>query len=185
MTGRGRASACPIARPRPAGWLARPRAHDLVVTRWSARFRGRSFPVAVGRGGIGTKGGEGDGVTPRGVHRLEAVLHRPDRLALAFGAAIGPCAGWSDDPTDPAYNRPVRRPHPFSHEALRRPDRQYDLLAVTDWNRAPVLPGRGSAIFLHVWRAPRRPTAGCIAFRCADLAWLLARWTPRSRVVVR
>jgi hypothetical protein len=34
---------------RPAG------REDLVVTRWSARFLGRRFPVAVGRGGIGVK----------------------------------------------------------------------------------------------------------------------------------
>jgi L,D-peptidoglycan transpeptidase YkuD (ErfK/YbiS/YcfS/YnhG family) len=170
-----------------------PRPDDLVVTRWSARFRGRTFPVAVGRGGIGEKAREGDGVTPRGAHRVEAVLARPDRgalpsvlpLAPAFAVPIGPRDGWSDDPADPAYNAPVRRPHDFSHEALRRADRQYDLLAVTDWNRAPVAPGRGSAIFLHVWRRPRHPTAGCIAFRREDLAWILARWTPRSRVLVR
>ena len=54
-----------------------------------------------------------------------------------------------------------------------------------DWNRHPPIAGRGSAIFLHVWRAPRQPTAGCIAFRREDLAWILARWTPRSRVLVR
>jgi L,D-peptidoglycan transpeptidase YkuD (ErfK/YbiS/YcfS/YnhG family) len=98
---------------------------------------------------------------------------------------IGLRDGWSDDPRDPAYNRPVRRPHPFGHEALWRPDRLYDLVAVLDWNRGPVVPGGGSAIFLHVWRGPRRCTEGCIAFRRRDLAWILGRWTPRSRVVVR
>jgi L,D-peptidoglycan transpeptidase YkuD (ErfK/YbiS/YcfS/YnhG family) len=162
-----------------------PRADDLVVTRWSARFLGRRFPVAIGRGGIAINRREGDGVTPAGTHRLLAVLHRPDRAPCAFAAPIGPRDGWSDDPTDPAYNRPVCRPHPFSHEALRRPDRQYDLIAVTDWNADPVTPGAGSAIFLHVWRKPRHPTAGCIAFAPHDLAFILARWTPRSRVVVR
>jgi L,D-peptidoglycan transpeptidase YkuD (ErfK/YbiS/YcfS/YnhG family) len=171
-----------------------PRPEDLVVTRWSARFIGRRFPVAVGRGGIGPKAREGDGVTPVGVHRIEALLARPDRplaagrhggRALPSGLAIGPFDGWSDDPADPAYNGPVRRPHRFSHEALRRADPQYDLVAITDWNRAPAEPGRGSAIFLHVWRRPRHPTAGCIAFRAPDLAWILARWTPRSRILVR
>jgi L,D-peptidoglycan transpeptidase YkuD (ErfK/YbiS/YcfS/YnhG family) len=98
---------------------------------------------------------------------------------------LGPVVGWSDDPRDPAYNRPVRRPHPWRHEALRRADRQYDLVAVLDWNRHPPVPGLGSAIFLHVWRRPRQPTAGCIAFARVDLAFVLARWTPRSRVAVR
>lgn len=162
-----------------------PRRGDLVVNRWSARFLGRSFPVATGRGGIGAKRREGDGVTPLGVHRLVAVLHRPDRGSWHGAAPIGPCDGWSDDPVDPEYNRPVRRPHPFSHEALRRADPQYDLVGVIDWNSAPVRPGAGSAVFLHIWRRPRHPTAGCIAFRREDLVWILARWTPQSRVLVR
>jgi L,D-peptidoglycan transpeptidase YkuD (ErfK/YbiS/YcfS/YnhG family) len=159
---------------------------DLVVGRWGARFGGRRFPCAVGRGGVGVKRAEGDGVTPAGRHRVEAVLVRADRLRRRPGAtAIGPGDGWSDDPADPAYNRRVARPHRFGHEALRRADRQYDLVAVLDWNRHPPVPGRGSAIFLHVWRRPRHPTAGCIAFARADLAWVLARWTSQSRVMVR
>ena len=144
---------------------------DLVVGRWGARFRGRRFPCAVGRGGIGEKRAEGDGVTPVGRHRIEAVLRRPDRAGCAgrglAAARSGLRDGWSDDPADPAYNRPVLRPHRFGHEALRRADPMYDLVAVLDWNRHPVVPGRGSAIFLHVWRKPRHPTAGCVAFRRA------------------
>lgn len=157
---------------------------DLVITRWGATFLNRRFPCATGRGGIGPKRREGDGVTPIGRHRVEAVLHRADRLAHA-SRAIGPRDGWSDDPGDPAYNSPVRRPHRFGHEAMRRADRQYDLVAVLDWNRAPAVPGRGSAIFLHVWRRSRHPTAGCVAFRRRDLAFLLAHLGPRARVVVR
>lgn len=159
---------------------------DLVVTRWGALFGGRRLPCAVGRGGIGVKRAEGDGVTPLGRHRIEAVLARRDRPGAPAGArAIGPRDGWSDDPADPEYNRRVARPHRFGHEALRRADRQYDLVAVLDWNRHPPVAGRGSAIFLHVWRRPRHPTAGCIAFARADLGHVLARWTARSRVVVR
>jgi L,D-peptidoglycan transpeptidase YkuD (ErfK/YbiS/YcfS/YnhG family) len=159
----------------------------LVVGPWGARFRGRSFPCAVGRGGIAPKAAEGDGITPAGRWRVETVLHRPRRGTRTRGApvaAIGPFDGWSDDPADPAYNRRVRLPHGFSHERLHRPDMLYDLVAVLDWNRAPVRPGAGSAIFLHAWRRPRHPTAGCVAFAPADLAWILARWTPRSRVVI-
>ncbi|HVL19892.1 MAG TPA: L,D-transpeptidase family protein [Amaricoccus sp.] len=168
----------------PRRELVTARPGDLVVTRWGARLRNHWFPCAVGRGGVGVKRREGDGVTPVGRHRIEAVLHRPDRVARR-GHAIGPGDGWSDDPADPAYNRPVRRPHRFGHEALRRADGQYDLVAVLNWNRDPPVPGRGSAVFLHVWRRPRHPTAGCIAFRCRDLAFILARLGPRARVVVR
>ena len=170
---------------------------DLLVGRWGARFRGRVFPCAIGRGGIGVKRAEGDGVTPVGRHRIEAVLVRPDRVWNAYGKRmasghtifgegfIGLTDGWSDDPADPAYNRRVRLPRRFGHEALRRPDPMYDIVAVLDWNRHPVVPGRGSAIFLHVWRRPRHPTAGCVALRAADLVWILRRWTRQGRVIIR
>lgn len=130
------------------------------------------------------KRGEGDGITPVGVHRIERVLVRRDRVAAVGDAAIGPRDGWSDDAGDPAYNRAVRLPHGFRCEALRRADRVYDIVAVLDFNRGPIVAGAGSAIFLHVWRKPRHPTEGCIAFALPDLIGILAGWTPGSRVVV-
>lgn len=165
----------------------------LRVDRRGVAFAGRWFPCAIGRGGIGKKRGEGDGITPAGRFRIEALLVRPDRAlgrraARVFAGpvrAIGPGDGWSDDPDDPAYNSLVRLPRAAGHERLRRADPMYDIVGVLDWNRHPVVAGRGSAIFLHVWRGPRRPTAGCVAFRAEDLIWILSRWTPRSRVVVR
>ena len=115
----------------------------LTVGRWGARFRGRWFPCAVGRGGIGEKRAEGDGITPVGRHRIEAVLRRPDRAARAGGEPIGPRDGWSDDPADPDYNRRVLRPHRFGHEALRRADPMYDLVAVHGLEPASAGEGAG------------------------------------------
>ena len=168
----------------------RPRPGDLVIDRWGARFGGRRLPCAIGRGGIVRAAAkrEGDGATPAGAWRLTGLRWRADRLrrpATPLPARpIGPRDGWSDDPAEPAYNRPVRLPHGFSAERMRRGDRLYDLVALTDHNAAGA-PGAGSAIFLHVWKRPRRPTAGCVAFRRRDLAAILARWTPRSRVLIR
>lgn len=176
---------------------------DLVIGPWGARYMGRSFGCSIGRGGIGEKRAEGDGITPAGQHRIEAVWFRRDRISVrlpyaqrlpgvrkASAAApslrvTGPEDGWSDDPADPDYNRAIRRPHGFRSEKLARPDGLYDLVAVLDWNRHPPVPGKGSAIFLHVWRRPRYPTEGCIALARHDLTWVLAHWKPASRVVVR
>jgi L,D-peptidoglycan transpeptidase YkuD (ErfK/YbiS/YcfS/YnhG family) len=175
---------------RPGGSGGAPaRAGDLVVTRHGARFLGRRLSCAIGRGGIVPAGDkrEGDGATPAGAWRLTRVLWRADRLARPRTALpcvpVGPADGWSDAPEDDAYNRPVRLPHPFSAERLSRADPLYDLLAVTDHN-AGGAPGRGSAVFLHCWRAPRHPTAGCIAFRPGDLSWILARWRAGCRVLI-
>lgn len=43
----------------------------------------------------------------------------------------------------------------------------------------------GSAIFLHSWRRPGYPTAGCIAFARADLLWIATRVQPGARIIVR
>ena len=156
---------------------------DLIVTHWGARFMGRRFACAVGRGGIGRKTGEGDGITPQGFHRVEAVLCRTDRTQ-GPGSAIPMTAIWSDAPQDPGYNTMQLGPNPnHSHERLRRADPLYDLIGVLDYNRHPVVPGAGSAIFLHIWRKPRHPTEGCIAFSRPDLHWILSNWTDRSRVI--
>ena len=160
---------------------------DLVVTPRGLRFRGRVLPCTRGRKGLTGDKREGDGCTPKGAHRIAGMLYRPDRMRRpAKGAApIGPGDLWSDDPGDAAYNSWVRAPYAGSHEKLRRADPLYDLVLVTDWNLAPPVPGKGSAIFVHRWRRPGAPTAGCIALRPRDLRWIAGRLTPRSRLVVR
>lgn len=163
------------------------RAHDLVVSRrGEARFYGRRLPCAVGRSGFFQEKREGDRASPIGAFHLEFGLYRPDRIHPPGGALpwapIRPGDGWSDDPEDPAYNLPVRRPHPWRHERLWRADPLYDLVVVFDANRTPIRPGCGSALFLHVWRRPRFPTEGCIAFARDDLAWVLYRWRKDSRL---
>jgi L,D-peptidoglycan transpeptidase YkuD (ErfK/YbiS/YcfS/YnhG family) len=66
---------------------------------------------------------------------------------------------------------------------MRRADGLYQLGIVVGYNTEPVLAGRGSAIFLHVWRGPGQATAGCIAMNLADLerivAWLDPVKNPR------
>ncbi|MEL6264817.1 MAG: L,D-transpeptidase family protein [Pseudomonadota bacterium] len=163
---------------------------DLVVTVQGARFRGRRLPCSVGRGGIVAAAAkrEGDGATPAGIWRLCWLYWRADRglrpRTLLSARMLGPRQGWAEDPEDPAYNRPILHPHPRPADRMTRGDGLYDVCVVTDHN-ADGVPDMGSAIFVHHWRRPRWPTAGCVAFAPADLAWILARWTPRSRLVVR
>ena len=158
---------------------------DLVLTPMGLRHGGLVYPCTVGRGGVRTHKREGDGATPTGVHRITGMLFRPDRIArpAPWARPIGPRDLWCDDPAHPAYNRPVRTPFDASHERLRRADRLYDLVLLTDWNEGGT-PGAGSAIFLHRWRKPGHPTEGCIAFRPDHLRRLARRIRPGARLVV-
>lgn len=162
------------------------KSNDLVVNRWGARFRGRRFPCSIGRGGMTADKREGDGGSPIGTHRIVGMLYRPDRMLppADWAVPIGPLDLWSDDVRDPDYNLMTRAPHPFSHENLHRADRLYDLILITDWNWPDAVPGRGSAIFVHTWRKPRHPTAGCVGFARHDLIWIAARLRPQSRLII-
>lgn len=158
-----------------------------IVEAWSRDADGwrRAFApmdAVVGRSGIVANAAkrEGDGGTPAGTHRL----------GIAFGAAAHVATKldyrqatandwWIDEPSSPSYNRWVSGKPAVSAEAMQRTDGQYELGVVIEWNTSPVVPGRGSAIFLHVWKGPDRPTAGCVALARDDVATLLA-WLDRA-----
>ena len=159
---------------------------DLVLTPTGLRFMGRVFPCSIGRGGLSDHKREGDGATPRGIHRLVGMLYRPDRMARPANWAlpIRPGDLWSDDPGHEDYNLMVRAPYAHSHEVLRRADPLYDLVILTDWNWPSAVPGRGSAIFIHQWRRPHYPTEGCIALSRDDLRWIAPRIRYETRLIV-
>lgn len=159
---------------------------DLVLTRQGLRFAGRLFPCTFGRNGVTVRKREGDGCTPAGEHDIVGCLYRPDRMPrpVDWALPIGPSDLWSDDVKDPDYNLMVRAPHSFSHEKLRRPDPLYDLILLTDWNWPKSVPGRGSAIFIHRWRRPGAPTAGCVALAPHDLLWIVRRLKHGVRLIV-
>lgn len=111
--------------------------------------------------------------TPAGRLALLRVLYRADRVKAPRCAVpiepIGPHDGWCDDPADPAYNQPVALPYPGRNEALWRTESVYDITGILGWNFAPIIPGSGSAIFLHLATPDFSPTAGCIALTKPDL----------------
>ncbi len=137
---------------------------------------GQTFRCVLGRGGVRADTQEGDGATPAGVLPLRRVFYRadcgpPPDCAVPI-EPLAPDDAWCDDPTHADYNRMIRLPHDGRYEALWRTDRVYDVVGVRGWNDAPVVRGRGSAIFLHVTRADFSPTEGCVAL--ADLRRVLA-----------
>ncbi len=165
---------------------------------------GPAVPVTLGRGGLAWGRGlhpalpgrtkrEGDGRAPAGIFAITALfgLAGPDspfvcaaRLPYLFATHDLKCI---DDPASAHYNRivdqsAVAQSDWASCEDMRRSDARYALGAVVAHNAAPVLPGAGSCIFLHVWECAGAPTAGCTAMALADMSeiacWLDSAASP-------
>jgi L,D-peptidoglycan transpeptidase YkuD (ErfK/YbiS/YcfS/YnhG family) len=144
--------------------------------------------AAIGPGGIAVKGGEGDGITPRGSWPVREIFYRADRVARPRTSlpvrAMEKNDGWCDAPDDVHYNRLVKLPYPASHETMWRDDPLYDLVVVLGFNDDPVVPGKGSAIFLHLARDGYAPTHGCVALTYDDALAAIEQLQPGDQVVV-
>lgn len=139
---------------------------------------------ALGRGGLTEKGGEGDGISPQGTYALRRVLYRADKLntpqiSLPV-AAIEKQDGWCDDPAHPTYNQQVTLPVEASAESLWRDDALYDVIVVLGYNDDPIVPGKGSAIFMHIAQPDYSPTEGCVALAQEDLLKVLKDCGPET-----
>jgi D-alanyl-D-alanine dipeptidase len=66
-----------------------------------------------------------------------------------------------------------------SAERMRTID-LYRLGVVVRYNASPVRRGRGSCIFLHIWRAAGSPTSGCTAMPAGDLETVV-QWLDPAR----
>jgi L,D-peptidoglycan transpeptidase YkuD (ErfK/YbiS/YcfS/YnhG family) len=153
-----------------------------------------AIPCAIGKHGAIAESAkrEGDGKTPLGAYKLRKVYARPDRVAaFATGLPITwltPQHGWCDDAAHPLYNREVTLPFAASHEQLWREDGLYDLIVTLSHNEAPVVPGLGSAIFLHCCKyddtGRMKPTLGCVAIPKSELLTLLPQLAPRTSIEI-
>jgi len=154
---------------------------------WLSAGNGR-IPVTLGRTGIRADKREGDGGTPAGTFRPVRLWWRADRLprprTLLPVRPIRPQDAWCENPADRRYNRPFRVRPDAPGDRLWRTDHLYDLIVEIDHNSRPRIAGRGSAVFLHVARPDRGPTAGCIAADPKALLRLVGRLGPKTRIVV-
>jgi len=161
---------------------------------------GDPIHVVVGRSGVGPKR-EGDGRSPEGVFELgplfgygqepPAVMDVSAETSFPY-QSMAPGAVCVDDPASAYYNRvfdpdtlaesAAGAPEWNSFEAMRRDlvhgDDLYKWGVLVRYNDSTV-PGAGSCIFLHIWRSPDSPTAGCTAMAEEDLLSVLG-WLKRG-----
>ena len=147
-----------------------------------------TFSITHGRGGIREDKVEGDGSTPVGVFPFRKVFFRKDRVgaietSLPF-QEIQKDDGWCDDPLDPLYNQYVKRPYPGQHEEMWREDHLYDIVIVIGHNDDPIVPHKGSAVFIHLKSESGKPTEGCIGLEKEALLQVLKEATLESCLIV-
>ena len=149
---------------------------------WSKKFA--TMPVVIGRSGFALPDGkeEGDGHTPSGTFELKRAFgYAPYTQTGLDYRQVTQQDFWVDDPDSVQYNQWVQgSPQADSYETLKRADALYEYAIVIEYNTEPVIPGKGSAIFLHVWRDRYTATAGCVATSAKNVKKLL-KWLDLSR----
>jgi L,D-peptidoglycan transpeptidase YkuD (ErfK/YbiS/YcfS/YnhG family) len=162
-------------------WQRRGRCWRSVGGPWTARL---------GRTGLSETKREGDGATPTGTFRIASTFYgiAPDPGVRGHYHRLVCGDWWDEDPTSPTYNTfrhvpcGVRPSFRGQSEALWRISPQYRYFAVLEYNAHPVVPGRGSAIFLHVASGS---TAGCVSLPERQLVRLLEWLRPSASPLIR
>jgi L,D-peptidoglycan transpeptidase YkuD (ErfK/YbiS/YcfS/YnhG family) len=161
----------------------------LLVRRNELHFQGKIYRCAIGKSGFSEAKKEGDGATPLGVFALCECWYRADKVAMPQTdlplQIIEEHDGWCDDATSPDYNRHILLPYELSHERLWRGDDVYDVIVPLGYNDDPIVPGHGSAIFMHVAKPGYSPTEGCVALALPDLLEILAHASLETRIEIR
>jgi L,D-peptidoglycan transpeptidase YkuD (ErfK/YbiS/YcfS/YnhG family) len=149
------------------------------------------FRARVGIHGLSAHRHEGDGATPVGSFGIGPTIYGLDpNPGVSLGYHRLRCGDWWDgDSGSPTYNR-------FRHvrcgttpsfrgasEALWRQTVAYREFAFIQYNAAPAVPGRGSAIFLHDDRG--RATNGCVSLPRRQLIQVLRALRPGARITIR
>ena len=160
---------------------------DILVTSVDTlSFNGNEYACAIGKAGFTHDKREGDNKTPIGRFALRECWVRADRVQTPETSlhirTITKQDGWCDDPEHPAYNTHVKLPFASRHERLWRDDHAYDIIVSLGYNDDPIIPGKGSAIFLHVAQPDFRGTEGCVALAEPDLRQILRALTPETHI---
>jgi len=147
------------------------------------------FACAIGRAGLTKNKIEGDHKTPLGEFKFQKIYYRKDKLGEIIFKM--PCAviekndGWCDDPKNKLYNQHIQFPFDASAERLFRDDDLYDLLCVINHNTDPVIPGKGSAIFLHISKPNFEGTEGCIAIEKENIIELAKKIDLTTKLIIK
>ena len=154
------------------------------------RLAAGPYPALVGLNGLSAHHHEGDDTTPIGLFGFQSTLYGVlPNPGVAYQYHRLVCGDWWDEqPSSPLYNHFVHVPcgakpnFGGGSEALWETVPSYNYFAVIAYNRHPIVPGKGSAIFLHV--SAGQPTAGCVSIPVTDLLRILRALRPNMNPLI-
>ena len=150
-------------------------------------YNKKHYKCSLGINGLNQSKIEGDKSTPIGTFSLGNLFVRTDRiknLKTNFNyISIDETMAWSDDSNSKDYNKLIKVTN--SHkEIMYRNDNIYDLILVVNYNIHPIIPNKGSAIFLHISRDNNSPTQGCVALNLEDFREILITLKPSDKIKI-
>jgi len=147
-----------------------------------------SFFCVFGRDGVSENKIEGDWKTPKGKYKIRKIYYRQDHIPEIKTEIecipISKDDAWCDDPLLPQYNSFIKLPFSGSYENLWREDSMYDVIAVIGYNDRPVIPNKGSAIFIHIAKENMEYTKGCLAIKKEDMMELISKINPDTEIEI-
>ncbi|MGE6378635.1 L,D-transpeptidase family protein [Peribacillus muralis] len=143
----------------------------------------------IGKNGFTTSKKEGDGKSPVGIYSFGTAFGsetKPGGLKLGY-KKTNEYDYWIDDQTSQDYNKwKTYKGNPADKwKSFERMNHElYKYGAVIHYNTNPIVKGKGSAIFLHVWRGETKPTAGCVAMAEKNVLGLLKWLDPAQEPLI-
>lgn len=167
-----------VANNRESDYRAILHTFELTENGWMEVFA--PMKAVIGKKGFSMDKVEGDLKSPSGIFKLYRAFGTPTEpygLKLDYSIVTG-SDYWIDDATSIDYNKWIKYDgNPSlrwkSFERLNIPLYKYSI--VIEYNTEPIVKGKGSAIFLHLWKDSNTGTSGCTAISEENMMKLM-KW---------
>ena len=150
-------------------------------------YNKKTYKCSIGENGLNKTKIEGDKSTPIGVFSLGDLYIRTDRIKnikTHFNyISISKTMAWSDDANSEDYNKLINTKNDHK-EIMHRNAHIYDIILVVNYNINPIVPNKGSAIFIHISKDNYSSTQGCIALNQDDFKEILTTLKPSDKIKI-
>ncbi|MXV49789.1 L,D-transpeptidase family protein [Pedobacter sp. HMF7647] len=164
-------------------------AYEWNDSKWKEVLK--DIPVIVGRSGLawgksllktqnteGKQKKEGDGNSPAGIFKLTGLFGYNDFDSKMNSLKVDTATYCVDDLKSKYYNRIVKtdtvKKEWNSAETMKLKDDEYKYGVFVAYNTSEIEPGKGSCIFMHIWKNSENPTSGCTAMTEENIIKLIS-----------